>query len=147
MPESTAAVPTTKPLPKDIRLPLNVRPLHYNVHLRPDLYGGDPERFDFTGSVAIYVTCTRRTDRITLHMKHLDILNATIDIHSGSSEEQSPTCLSWRNDTLREFLVLSFDQQLKPGFQYRLMIHFEGKLKQNLIGIYLSSYKQGNETK
>ena len=141
-------MPTTKPLPKDIRLPLNVRPLHYNVHLRPDIYGGDPELFNFTGSVAIYVTCTRRTDTITLHMKHLDILNVTIDIHSGShSEEQSPTCLSWRDDTLREFLVLSFDRPLKQGFQYRVMIHFEGRLKQNLIGIYLSSYKQGSETK
>ena len=149
VPEPTVPDPTRKPLPKDVRLPLNVSPLHYDVHLRPDIYGDDAKDFNFSGSVRIHVNCTRHTETITLHTKRLDILTTSIQmlVDSGAAEQQSPKCLSWREDKLREFLVLSFDRPLEPGFQYRLTIDFRGRIKTNLIGIYLSSYKQGNETK
>ncbi|KAK2183343.1 hypothetical protein NP493_315g04044 [Ridgeia piscesae] len=148
-PEPTAPAPTRKPVPKDVRLPLNVHPQHYDVQLRPDIYGDDPGQFNFSGSVDIHVNCTRQTDTITLHTKQLDILRASIEIQMGSgvSEEQSPKCVSWKEDKLREFLILSFDKALKPNFLYKLTIDFNGRIKRNLIGIYLSSYKQNNVTK
>ena len=41
---TTASTP-----PADVRLPLTLRPQHYNLHLRPDIYQQNSADFAFTG--------------------------------------------------------------------------------------------------
>ena len=37
----------------DVRIPLDVYPLHYNLELKPDIYTGNPDTFRFDGRVEI----------------------------------------------------------------------------------------------
>ncbi len=50
---STDAPSTKKTLPQDVRLPLNLKPYHYNVELQAHLYSGPPEDFTFDGHVEV----------------------------------------------------------------------------------------------
>ncbi len=50
---STDAPSTKKSLPQDVRLPLNLKPYHYNVELQAHLYSGPPEDFTFDGHVEV----------------------------------------------------------------------------------------------
>ena len=49
-----AADVTTPSEPESVRLSPHLVPQHYNVHLRPDIYGGDPADFRFTGMLAVF---------------------------------------------------------------------------------------------
>ena len=70
--------PIEPPEPIDVRLPLNVYPLHYNLELKPDFYGPDPEAFSFEGKVEVFVECRVATNRIVLHVNKLTIEEGTV---------------------------------------------------------------------
>ena len=54
------------PTPSTYRLPTSVIPHHYNVEIKPNIYGSDPTAFNFEGSVQIEVEITEKTQNITL---------------------------------------------------------------------------------
>lgn len=58
---------------KDVRLPTHLVPDSYDVTLRPNMYEGEPENFNFTGSVKIYMTAKDVGRNVTLHVNKLDI--------------------------------------------------------------------------
>ncbi|KAL5020481.1 hypothetical protein ScPMuIL_003373, partial [Solemya velum] len=135
----------TTPAPEvkvDVRLPTALVPLAYEVKLRPNLYGPDPEKFSFTGSVRIEVECKSSTNNVTLHMKELDIAEESITIAGGGETFVA----RYETDTKRQFVILKLDHNMTAGVQYHISMDFVGPLKGGLNGLYLSSYKRGNET-
>ncbi|XP_033739761.1 aminopeptidase Ey-like [Pecten maximus] len=143
---STMVNTTTPPSPppgpvRDTRLPTSVKPLHYNLHLRPEMYNNRPETFTFNGTVAITIECNSATNNITLHIAQQN-LTATPTVEAVTVGEISPVVLSTTKDTSRQFLIIALDKPLVVGAQYIIRLAFEDKLSNTvLLGMYVSTYK------
>ncbi|MDP3963995.1 MAG: M1 family metallopeptidase [bacterium] len=116
------------------RLPPHVRPLHYAITLEPDL-----ERFVFSGKIAVEITISEPTDRITLHAVDLTILEAYVD--RGGRRSQA----TWKQEAGREELSLEFPRKLSEGSAV-LRMTFEGALNDRMHGFYRSRYEQPKGT-
>ena len=67
--------------------PSPFRPVHYDLELRPDIYGDGPP-FPFSGHVSIHVRCELETATMTLNALALRVLNLSIAVHSGDTEAE-----------------------------------------------------------
>lgn len=141
--------PTAPPPPTDVRLPLNFYPLHYNVELKPDMYGSDPEKFTFDGKVEIFLNCTKASSAIVLHINELDINQSSISfrLSRSNSGNTGPKWTNTEHDVRRQFFKIFLDNDCRVGLEYVLQLYFNGNLSDSLAGLYRSSYKEGNLTK
>lgn len=134
---------------KDVRLPTSVEPLYYDLELQPFMYSGNPDEFSFRGYVSVAILCHQPTDNVTLHANKLNILEGSVTFSATSSPavtSSSPAMTSWEEDKERQFLVVHLDREMKVGERYTLTLNFTGPLKDDLHGLYLSSYERGNKT-
>ena len=139
--------PIEPPEPIDVRLPLNVYPLHYNLELKPDFYGPDPEAFSFEGKVEVFVECRVATNRIVLHVNKLTIEEGTVRLEKMGADGNVPDVVSWEEDKVRQFLIIHLSEMLTVAQTYVVKMSFHGPLRPDLVGLYLSSYKLGDETR
>lgn len=103
----------------------------------------EPGNFRFSGSVDITVTAKKDTSvnpmhPITMHAhKDLNVTSVTItDIDSQTVVEVVGT---ERVET-REFLVVQLKESLTVDKKYLMSLEFEGPLRKDNYGFYLSSY-------
>lgn len=68
---------TTKPMVTDVRLPRNLRPLHYDIRLLPWMEEGN---FTTTGFIQILLECVTATDKIVLHSADLEIDRTSVQV-------------------------------------------------------------------
>ncbi|KAJ5986253.1 hypothetical protein N7451_010618 [Penicillium sp. IBT 35674x] len=115
------------------RLPMNVRPIHYNLTLEPDL-----EKFDFQGKVEVWVNILDTTDSITLHIGDLFVQNVHI-----CGDEIPVENFSINKD--KEMMTIHMQNPISAGETVTLSIGFNGVLNDNLSGFYRSSYKDEND--
>lgn len=131
---------------KDVRLPRDVLPELYEIEIKPNMYGDNPTAFNFVGHVTIHVHCKASTSNITLHSNKLSIDHNKVKVaESSSGHRQSVgqiTVTRVDRDTARQFVIVHLDQNLKQGHDYTLYMEFSGPLKDDLAGLYLSSYKR-----
>lgn len=133
------------------RLPNNTEPISYKLQIQPII---DPKNngFHFIGQVTINILVKSSTDVLTLNAVELKIKN----------KENIVISKIINNNSLEEIKVTAYDaveknEQLKitveePGFianeKYEVKIDYSGELRNDMIGFYRSSYKNGNnETK
>ncbi len=131
----------------DVRIPLDVYPLHYNLELRPDIYTGNPDTFRFDGRVEILLNCRVSTDVISVHSSKLNISTNSITLETSSRDttEQRIMQVTW--DMERQFVVIHLDQALDQGQQYILTLLFSKPMEPNLAGFYWSSYVHQGEVR
>lgn len=55
----------------DIRLPLHLVPISYDLTIQPNMYSGDSENFTFDGHVKIYMDAKQSGSNVTLHTNKL----------------------------------------------------------------------------
>uniref|UniRef100_A0A0N4Z7J0 Aminopeptidase n=1 Tax=Parastrongyloides trichosuri TaxID=131310 RepID=A0A0N4Z7J0_PARTI len=120
-----------KELPKFERLPSYAKPIHYKLLLKPSLVS-----FDFEGDETITIYINDRTDEIRLHSLSLDI--KSISLKTCEFEEYKS--LKFDYDQQLEMIIISlpkvFDKETID-----LRITFYGKLSDNMLGFYISTYK------
>ncbi|XP_021377931.1 uncharacterized protein LOC110466016 isoform X1 [Mizuhopecten yessoensis] len=129
---------------KDVRLPRSVIPKHYELELKPDMYGVDPSTFRFYGNVKIHVDCTVSTDNITLHINKLKIKETSVKVTEEGQGQRSISVSRIGYDEERQFLIVYTN--LTASTKYVLSMDFDGPLKDDMTGLYLSSYTRGNKT-
>ncbi|KAI9671537.1 MAG: Aminopeptidase 2 mitochondrial [Caeruleum heppii] len=117
-------------------LPVNVRPVHYDLTLEPDF-----ESFTYEGHVKIDLQVKEDSTSISLNTLELDIHSTKITA-SNSLVSSSPQ-LSYNKDT--QTTTVSFDQTLKAGTDAQLTIAFTGHLNDKMAGFYRSSYKDAQD--
>src|SRR5882724_8436932 len=117
----------TAPHPSRFRLPADVRPTGYDLHLEPDLEGGA-----FRGEVRIALRLARPRAEIVLHAADLAIERATA--HSAGREMPARVRLARADETA----VLRFPRPLAAG-EATLALRFSGRLNQHLRGLYTAS--------
>src|SRR5437016_856399 len=117
----------TAPHPSRFRLPADVRPTRYDLHLEPDLEGGT-----FRGEVRIALRLARLRAEIVLHAADLAIERATA--HSAGREMPARVRFSRADETA----ALRFPRPLAAG-EATLALRFSGRLNQHLRGLYAAS--------
>ncbi|XP_059161761.1 uncharacterized protein LOC131944899 [Physella acuta] len=143
-PQTTRTTPATKPKVTDVRLPKNVVPSHYNVELQPNMYLPDPANFTFKGSVKIWIKCITASDNVTLHSNVLVIDNSSVKFYPESGT--GPGLKSLAIDSARQFFILKLDGNMQPNKTYIIEMNFKSPLKNDLAGLYYSTYNR-NGTK
>ncbi|RUS14476.1 peptidase family M1-domain-containing protein, partial [Jimgerdemannia flammicorona] len=121
-------------------LPSNVKPLHYDLTLTPNL-----ETFKFDGTVKINLAVKHDTEKITLHAQDLEFGYAKVHSTSLKTETaQLATEIKYDEKTLSA--TLSFPETIPHGSEATLEIGFKGTLNDKMFGFYRSSYQdaQGN---
>jgi puromycin-sensitive aminopeptidase len=118
------------------RLPRNVVPSRYDLHLEPDL----PAR-TFTGQATVTIAVAEATTDIVLNAAELEIFSASVEGTDGSRHEGQITL-----DPERERCSIRFVRTVTPG-TWRLALSFTGTLNDKLRGFYRSTYIDAGGTK
>ena len=108
------------------RLPTNVRPEHYTLHLTPDI-----DKATFSGDETIDVTLAQAADSITLNAAEIQFQSVTAT--TGKREMKADVSL----DADKEEATFTFPGTLPAG-PVKLKIAYTGILNNELRGFYLS---------
>ena len=112
------------------RLPRNVIPVHYDLHLEPDL-----ETFTFEGSVSIRIGITDTLDEIVLNAAEIDMKSMVLRGEDVTIEVTGVT-----HDDEYERATLTLAHPASPG-TYSLDISYGGLINDQLRGLYRSTYR------
>jgi puromycin-sensitive aminopeptidase len=115
------------PRPSRFRLPTDVRPREYDLHVAPDL-----ERGTFGGEVRIAVQLGKPRSTIVLHAAELSVKRATALV--GDEEVRARPSLDAHDETV----TLTFPRALPAG-EVTLSLAWTGKLNKHLRGLYAAS--------
>ncbi|EEP77622.1 aminopeptidase 2 [Uncinocarpus reesii 1704] len=113
-------------------LPANVKPVHYDLTLEPDL-----EKFTYEGTVVIDLDIVEDSTSITLNSVDLDIHSTTIIPENGSEFKASSISL----DSDKQTATVKLDQTMRAGSKIKMTQKFSGKLTDHMAGFYRCSYK------
>uniref|UniRef100_A0AAG5CQ28 Aminopeptidase n=1 Tax=Anopheles atroparvus TaxID=41427 RepID=A0AAG5CQ28_ANOAO len=136
--------PSNAPGELRYRLPNYIVPTHYRLYLETEVHTGNRT---YTGRVDIYLDVQRQTSTIYVHNRGLHItynqLRSVSDNDIGDLLEES---MRIAEDPEREFSIFSVRRAIAPD-QYVLRVWFEGQLRTDDNGFYLSSYLGENGTR
>merc|ERR550534_2568521 len=144
MPATTEPVPT---LPDNIRLPEDLNPERYVIHLRPYLQEGHARRFEFDGEVDVHLTVKKTTKEIILHINDMTIDNSTVKLKNEAGNEMQEDVGPDNYDVPRQFFIVKAKTDLVQGKTYTLSIKYVGNLNDLMKGFYRSSYTDTNGEK
>ena len=119
------------------RLPKIVRPLTYDVYLKPEF-----QTFTFKGDVKIRVEVLEDTSEIILHTNKQSISLIRV---SGPDTEVNITKANI--DYKKHFLIINSPSNFSAHNEYNIDITFKAILSEDRSGFYRSSYSFGNETR
>lgn len=125
----------------DYRLPFHIRPLHYDLRLRPQLPGNY-----YSGEVTITVSMQSSTNIVILHASKLNISSTSIwKVVDGRTLNIKNTFAYKPN----EFWVIQLEDSMIAFSEYRLHFQFNARYSTSLTGFYKSFYTdfQTGETK
>lgn len=128
---------------KNFRLPSYVNPVHYDLHLEPDLVDDT-----YTGTVDVHVEVTKPTRHLWLHIREtfvsakprLRMLNSQREVAVKSCFEYKP----------QEYVVVEATEELPvtgPDEVYVLSLDFQGWLNGSVVGFYRVIYTEDGITK
>ncbi|KLO10866.1 hypothetical protein SCHPADRAFT_906524 [Schizopora paradoxa] len=120
------------------RLPLDVKPIHYDLTIRTDL-----EKLEFDGWVSVTLNVQKETSRLVFHSSGLIL--SDIVLHNQSSDAKE-TPVSQTMDTVTERAIIDFPSTFVAGSTVVLQAKFQGPLTADMMGYYRSSWKnEGKE--
>lgn len=116
------------------RLPKEVKPLHYDVYLHPDLNKGT-----FQGKVTILIDVLDTRRFIALHQKELNITSTVLKTYDRE-ENYELEVLDIVQIPKHEMFVVGTKDELHTGL-YNLSFEFNGALQPDkIVGFYSSKY-------
>ncbi|KYN42922.1 Puromycin-sensitive aminopeptidase [Trachymyrmex septentrionalis] len=113
------------------RLPLCVRPYHYDISLTPHI-----TTFTFNGTEKVHLNVETPTDTIVLNCLEINIKRASFYGNDGKTIVPEKIVLSG----LEETATLVFPEALPSGKSGYLNIEFVGEINDKMKGFYRSKY-------
>lgn len=144
-PEGTVA-PTEPTGPEPwykIRLPENIRPIHYDFYLDPHL-----EQNTFQGNVSILIDVTEKSDYMSFILIHINDMNVTrAKVYKLASDAKPDTATPGEELALKrtfeyqknDFFIFELEQDLEVG-RYVLDMAYKSRFSSQLNGLYISTY-------
>ncbi len=126
---------------QNVRLTDDIIPIHYKIHLAPDL-----DEFVFEGEEEITLEIKKPVRSITLHSAEIEILSAIIfpsPLGRGIKGEGQPGKISYSEK--EETATFTFPIEVKPG-KYVFKFVFTGILNDKMRGFYRSKYEHNGKT-
>uniref|UniRef100_A0A673B8Z4 Aminopeptidase n=1 Tax=Sphaeramia orbicularis TaxID=375764 RepID=A0A673B8Z4_9TELE len=131
---------------KDFRLPAYVWPVHYDLHLEPDL-----DRDTYGGTVEVHLELGRPTRHLWMHIRDTYV-SAKPRLKKKLKDQQEVEldvkgCFEYRPN---EYVVVEAELQLDataPGEVYVLSLDFQGWLNGSVVGFYRVIYTEQGQTK
>ncbi|KAG5639616.1 hypothetical protein H0H81_010818 [Sphagnurus paluster] len=121
------------------RLPINVKPTHYDVTIKTDL-----ENLEFAGFVKISVDVVDETSSITLNTSALELGKASIYSDALKIEQEES---GGSFDSTSERVTYVFLKSLPAGSKAQLKLGFSAKLTGSMSGYYKSMYEVDGKQK
>lgn len=119
------------------RLPMLIKPIFYDIHLKPYF---EDKNFTFEGKVKIVMKVVNVTSRIILNAN--DLKFEEIKIFNKSGEEMIIS--SHTLNTTTEKLSIYLKHFVKANTELSVIFKYSGILNDNLRGFYRSSYTDDN---
>ncbi|KAL4067568.1 leucyl aminopeptidase [Scleroderma citrinum] len=116
------------------RLPLDVKPTHYDIMIKTDL-----KEEVFEGVVKIDLQVQRETSSIVVNVVDLEILNTTLHSEASQCGHSEMTRLF---DAKSERGTFHFPTALPSGSKATFSVNFSGKLTDSMMGYYKSSFQK-----
>ncbi|KAA0717810.1 Glutamyl aminopeptidase [Triplophysa tibetana] len=129
----------------NFRLPDHIVPLHYDLHLEPDL-----NTDTYTGSVSIHLSLTQPSWHLWLHIRETFVTavpSLQLKGPSGLTPVEVKECFEYKS---QEYVVVEASKQLKvtgTDENYVLTLHFQGWLNGSLVGFYRTTYMDNGDLK
>ncbi|KAG1832677.1 hypothetical protein EV424DRAFT_1627020 [Suillus variegatus] len=123
----------------DFRLPLDVKPTHYDVTIKTDL-----ENSIFEGVVKIDLDVKNETSTIVFNSADLKLNDAALYSDQLKIKQVDP---SPSFDDKAERCILSFSTPVPAGSKATLSVGFSGELTGAMMGYYKSSFEQDGTKK
>nr|KAG5689088.1 hypothetical protein BaRGS_034745 [Batillaria attramentaria] len=128
-----------------IRLPRSLIPSHYDLDLKIKLE--DTETPSFSGSCNISVVANTSTRSVVFHRSDLALDESRVRVRSELGREEWKVVKQY-HVTDNEFHVLELERELPKGQRFRIEVgSFKGLIRDDLRGLYKSSYKTKNGKK
>lgn len=146
---SSSAITPTDHDPKDlkpwsqIRLPQNIRPIHYDLYLDPDL-----EMSTFQGNVSILIEVTAKSEFMSYILIHIKDMNVTrAKVHKVYGDMKSDTNPPGVEVALKrtfeypenDFFIFELKNDLEIG-KYVMYMEYKSRFSRQLNGLYISTY-------
>lgn len=130
---------------KNFRLPDYVKPIHYDLHLEPNLVDDT-----YTGTVDIQVEVSKPTRHLWLHIRET-FVNAMprlkLQDGQGTKEVEVKRCFEYKPE---QYVVVEATEELPvtgQGEVYVLSLDFQGWLNGSVVGFYRVIYMEEGITK
>jgi aminopeptidase N len=114
------------------KLPKNVVPISYDIHLKPDI-----EKRMFTGSEAVALDVRTRAKTIMLNTNTIAIGSAKLLGLNGQVERAERIAI----DAKQQIATLTFQKEIVPG-TYELSLDFSGTINQSGQGLFSATYQE-----
>lgn len=121
-----------------MRLPKDLMPLSYDIKIQPEIYGDDPAKFYFHGSVLMRIISLKPVRTITFHEDGLEISNLTV--HTNNETSPPLPILSTSIDEQKQMFNILLGTEIAANTSVTIKLNFRGPLRKKLRGLYLSSY-------
>lgn len=130
----------------NFRLPDYVNPVHYNLHLEPDL-----DYDTYTGTVDIHLEVSKPTTHLWLHIRETFVSTMPrLRMLNSQGEQREVAVKSCFEYKPQQYVVVEATEQLpvtSPGEEYILSLDFQGWLNGSVVGFYRVIYTEGGVTK
>uniref|UniRef100_A0A182VX16 Aminopeptidase n=1 Tax=Anopheles minimus TaxID=112268 RepID=A0A182VX16_9DIPT len=125
------------------RLPSYIVPTHYKVSLDTQVHTGNRS---YSGSVDIHLDIRQQTKTIYVHNRGLRITFNELYLSDSAANITLLETLRYTEDVEREFTIFAIRRAIAPA-EYILRLDFEGQLRTDDDGFYMSSYRNENGTR
>ncbi|XP_024134397.1 glutamyl aminopeptidase isoform X1 [Oryzias melastigma] len=131
---------------KNFRLPDYIKPVHYDLHLEPDL-----DKDTYTGTVHIQVEVSSPTRHLWLHIRETFVSSMPtlkmLNSEGGQQDVAVKSCFEYKPE---QYVVVEAAEELAPtapGQLYQLSLDFQGWLNGSVVGFYRVIYTEEGVTK
>uniref|UniRef100_A0A674PFZ0 Aminopeptidase n=1 Tax=Takifugu rubripes TaxID=31033 RepID=A0A674PFZ0_TAKRU len=121
---------------KNFRLPEYVNPVHYDLHLEPNM-----DDDTYTGTIEVHVKVSKPTRHLWLHIRET-FVSAMPTLRKGQEQLQVNNCFEYK---LHQYVVVEVTEELPitgPEEVYVLRLDFQGWLNGSLVGFYRVVYTE-----
>lgn len=126
---------------KNFRLPDYVTPVHYDLHLEPNMVDDT-----YTGTVDVHVKVSKPTRHLWLHIRETFVSDMP-RLKKGQTQLGVKNCFEYK---LHQYVVVEATEELPitgPEEVYVLSLDFQGWLNGSLVGFYRVVYTEDGRTK